>query len=154
MPGVADHSVLRPAYGRQRNDEAGGLGAGGRDLPRRRLCAPGRRGADLQAAYGAGHDAVRAVPVLPPGAYLECAGRVPDPPLPAGAQPPLSLTPPPPPIASGGAIPIIPPPSAHSRRLVVNSLSQLCYVYASADGRRPVVADNKRYRLDERHFGT
>ena len=81
--------------------------------------AHGRRGADLQATHGAGHDAVRAVPVLPHGAYLECAGRVSDPSLPAGAQPPLSLTPPPP-IASGGAIPIIPLPSAHSRRLAVN----------------------------------
>lgn len=118
--GLLTIQVLRPAYGRQRNDEAGGLGAGGGDVPRRCLYAPGRGGDYLQAAHGAGHDAVRAVPVLPPGAYLECAGRVSDPPLPAGAQPPLSLTPPPPPIASGGAIPIIPLPSAYSRRLVVN----------------------------------
>ncbi len=33
----ADHSILCAAYGRQRDDEAGGMGAVCRDLPRGRL---------------------------------------------------------------------------------------------------------------------
>ncbi len=45
--GADDHPLLRPASGRQRNAQAGGLGAGGGHLPRQRLGASGRCRMDL-----------------------------------------------------------------------------------------------------------
>lgn len=85
--GADDDPLLRPASGRQRNAQAGGLGAGGGHLPRRRLGASGRRGLDLPRPPGAGDDHLPDLPVHPSGSRLERAGGVFHPPLPGGALP-------------------------------------------------------------------
>ena len=80
--GADDDPLLRPASGRQRNAQAGGLGAGGGHLPRRRLGASGRRGVDLPRTPGAGDDHLPDLPVHPSGSRLERAGGIFHPPLP------------------------------------------------------------------------
>lgn len=89
--GADDHPLLRPASGRQRNAQAGGLGAGGGHLPRRRLGASGRRGVDLSRPPGAGDDYLSDLPLHPSGSRLECAGGVFYPPLPGGTLPEVTL---------------------------------------------------------------
>ena len=88
--GSTDDPILCPAYGRQRNDEAGRLGAVGGHLPRRCVAAPGWRGVYLPRPPGAGDDPVPAVPILSPGSYLERAGRVPDAQIPDCPRPSLT----------------------------------------------------------------
>lgn len=89
--GADDYSLLRPASGRQRDAEAGGLGAGGGHLPRQRLGASGRRGVDLSRPPGAGDDHLPDLPLHPSGSRVECAGGVFYPPLPGGTLPEVTL---------------------------------------------------------------
>ncbi len=88
--GADDHPLLRPASGRQRNAQAGGLGAGGGHLPRRRLGASGRCRMDLPRPPGARNDHLSDLPLHPPGSRLERAGGVFHPALPGGTLPALS----------------------------------------------------------------
>lgn len=76
--GSADHSVLRPAYGRQRDDEAGELGADSGDLPWRSVSVSGWRRIYFPCAPCAGYDAVPVVPILASGTHLERPGRISD----------------------------------------------------------------------------
>ncbi len=88
--GADDHPLLRPASGRQRNAQAGGLGAGGGHLPRRRLGASGRCRMDLPRPPGARNDHLSDLPLHPPGSRLERAGGIFHPALPGGTLPALS----------------------------------------------------------------
>ncbi|STV15762.1 respiratory nitrate reductase subunit gamma [Klebsiella pneumoniae] len=88
--GADDHPLLRPASGRQRNAQAGGLGAGGGHLPRRRLGASGRCRMDLPRPPGARNDHLSDLPLHPAGSRLERAGGIFHPALPGGTLPALS----------------------------------------------------------------